>query len=754
MGKAIGPTVLRLRTGQVALLLIALLGIGALAGWSVYSSTPHQVEKLAILAESNDAASLAYSQRESFNLAISLEKWVRSDLTIRDVEISRALLGQRLQVTLVNGNSTYDVMTSAYKRELAVIDSFIRTESSKKSSNRVTDFLTLSSHYENFLTETRRMSKSIQQESLKQVNKVVRERTRVEFYQSGILLFVILTSFVLAWWITRDLIRTFRTSRQILDEEQKKLGEATEMLTLTRSLDYFQGLALGTSLENKTDEDFALYFEEKLRDAIPATELTVRLINGQYALEFEDNTQLSDRQYEFIYDRFTEIIQLHLARTRLHFEAQYRAHHDLLTGFLNERGFATRYAELNVLTTNTTAAIFIDIDRFHRINDSMGFEYGDSVILEVANRLRELTSTKDTLVKLSSDEFLVIRHCESETGARSEALKLQSALQFTVTNKGIEFKVTFTLGLVIFAPQELTSASLLHRGALARNIAQRQIRSGFAIYSSDQGQEYVESLAEEFALRQAIKLNEFELYYQPVIELTTHEVIGGEALIRWNRPGFGLVYPDEFLPSIRDLDLHVELGEWVIEHSLRLLVNARLFENELSHRQFRVGINIDPEQLKRPNFADFILEKTQKYGIQNSAVSLEVTEHALVETDIAFQQLQRLKSLGFVIAVDDFGTGYSNLAQVQNLPISVLKIDKSFLIPAPGKKVDQQLVIDIKQLADNLNLRVIAEGVEDQTMENFLLETGITRVQGYHYSKPLPEKDFWGWVFNFESSSH
>ena len=743
---------LKIRVGQVALLIVATIGIGSLAGWSVYSSTPHQVEKLSILAESNDAASLAYSQRESFNLALIIEDWVRGEVVIRDVEISRALLGQRLQVKLVNGNPTYDAMTNSYKAKLEEIDKFIIANSTTPLSGRTSAFNKLRPNYDLFLTETRRMSKAIQEESLKQVNKVVQNRTRSEFYQSGILLITILAGLILLVWLVRDLAIAFRKAKFILQEEQLKLNSATQMLEISRAMDRFQSWITEMHLTALTSSDFANLFEKRLQKELSLAALRVSASGDSYKIEFPVDAGLEEIASKLVRARFADAIKQHQSRLRLFVEAEYRASHDFLTGFLNERGLSIALSNQAGTSEKMLAALFIDVDRFHRINDSMGFEFGDSVMTEIASRMNALSTSEDLVARLNSDEFVFISPVANEAQARAKALALQSDMQFTTHHSDIELNLTFTIGLVVYAPAEFNPSELIHHGAIALNIANRQIRAGFAIYSEVQGQEYVESLAEEFAIRQALKLNEFELYFQPVIELSTNQVMGGEALIRWNRPGYGVLLPNEFLSKVSDHDLEIELGDWIIESALRFRANARLFQEELSLDSFRVGINVEASQIRRSDFADKLMESVQKLNVDATDVSIEITEHSLTDGDIALQQLRKLKASNFVIAIDDFGTGYSNLSQVNSLPISVLKIDRSFLIPGAGTSMDRQLILDIKQLADNLKLRVVAEGVESVEVEKFLVDSGITRVQGFLYSPPLPEVNFWGWVRDFKNS--
>ena len=740
----------RVKAGQIGLLVLIILGIGSLAGYTIYSATPHQVEKLSILSESNDAASLAYSQRESFNLALILEDWVRGEIKIREVEISRALLGQRLQVKLADGSTTYSVMSDKYRKMLSEIDKFIISNASTSVIDRAKQFATLRVTYANFLTETRRMSKTIQLESLRQVNKVVKNRIRSEYFQSGILIFVIGLGLFFLIWIIRDLSNAFRDAKSILESEQDKLNLANRLLERSRSMDQFQSKIGEINFTEVKSLEFPSLFEAELHDALQINNFSIKPSGDSFELSTLDDALLETSERNLIKTRFYEVMKQHDSRYRLFFEADFRANHDLQTGFLNERGLETQLANQTILPTDQFAAIFIDIDRFHRINDSMGFDYGDSVMREVGLRLRKLTSPKDVIARLNSDEFLVITPITDSDSARFRALALQSDLGFTTQNNQVELHLTFTVGLVIYRPLEVPPSLLLRHGALALNLANRQIRSGFATYSRDQGQEYVESLADEYAIREGIRLNQFELYFQPVIELSTNTVIGGEALLRWNRPGFGVVGPNEFLPKVREHELDIELGDWVIENALRFRVNARLFQTEFNLQSFRVGINVEASQLKRTDFADKLINSIHRLNIQSEDVSVEVTEHSLTEGDASLQQLQKLKTFGFVIAIDDFGTGYSNLSQVHNLPVSVLKIDKSFLIPTAGRLIDKQLIMDIKQLSQNLGLRLVAEGVESQEVEDFLLESGITRVQGFHYSPPLSEVNFWSWVRDFQ----
>ena len=739
-----------LKLGQILLFALMIMGILSLILWSVYSSKPHQVEKLSILSESNDAASLAYSQRESFNVALAIESWYHGDGTYRDLQIARALLGQRLQVLTQGDVTTYSLMTQRYRNSLAVLDEVIKNGRDLPVNQRLKLLQQSEKALGSFLTETRRMSRTIQLSSFKAVNKVVQSRARSELYQSFILFLTSFVGFIFFVWVSRDLGIRFRQTRKMIEEERKKLVDATRAIEISRKLDEIQNELLGRPVESWKHGEFFKELARYTEELAPEAGLEVRQSDNprrEIDLLVTDANKIGNAELATIRKRVDEISQIHRSRRRLHEEAIYRASHDSLTGLLNSAGLTKTIEESAIPSkTGVLAAIFIDVDRFHRINDSLGFKYGDSILKTIADKLKELTGPNDLVARINSDEYAVVTPVEDEHDGRLRALELQAGLEFAAHSQDIEMEITVSVGLVLTDTENIRKIDLMHDGAIATSLAGRQIRSGFASFTEALSHEYVESLSQEFALKQALRNNEFVLYLQPVIGLEHGTIEGAETLIRWNRPGHGLVYPDEFLPTIREYGLVDELGVWVMNTAMQIRANSYIFQSEFNIERFKIGVNVEAEELINPDFYERYRTAFQRTGVNPADFVLEVTEHAFAEGEIAIDQLTRVRDLGALIAIDDFGTGYSNLAQAQNLPLSILKIDKSFVPKGQMDNNEKQLVVDIKQIADTLQLESLAEGVETPDAEAFVASLGVTYAQGYLYSPAVPEREFWNWV--------
>ena len=739
---------IKFHPGQIVLGVLMLSGIVFLGGWSVYASQPHQVEKLSILSEANDAASLAYSQRESFNTAIALEEWMNEGRSYRDLQITRALLGQRLQVRLGNGELTYDQLSDQYKWSLAAIDKIIIQGRDLSPAEKHVLYAANDEALQVFLTETRRLSSDLARLSLNQVNDVVQSRTKAELYQAVITLTTAGIGAILFLWLIRDITRRFRRSRKILQDEQKKLTVVMNTLSLMRGLDSMQNGILNRGVDTWAGGEFMQRLNDEVAALSPDSGLSVEMLEKESKLvkiHVANPENIDEYELEMIQERVQEIATVHASRRRLLAESNYRAAHDHVTGLLNANGLAIEIGKIRP-TEKLIASTFFDIDRFHRINDSMGFQYGDSILKKIAEKLSAHTKPGDLLARISSDEFVLITQVTDLDEARHAALDIQSSMEFVARNDSIEVEVTVSAGLLVTEFKEVSAENIMHNGAIAANIAGRQTRAGFAVYNEFEGKELVEALAEEFALKQALRNNEFELFYQPVIELGENKVAGAESLIRWRRPGHGLIYPDDFLPKLRDYNLMDELGRWVLEAAIQMRKNATVFQTQFGIESFKVGINVEASQLLRPEFADQVMFALNESAIDPASLVLEITEHALSEGDIALENLERLKGQGVLIAMDDFGTGYSNLSQIHRLPLSILKLDKSFMPRENMTKQDEQLILDIALIAKSIGVQALAEGVETSEVHDFITSIGITYSQGYLYAPAMPEVEFWNWV--------
>lgn len=729
-----------------------ILGISGLAGWSIYSAQPHQVEKIAILSEANDSASLAYSQRESFNTAIAMEEWLNGDLSLRELQITRALLGQRLRVRLGNGEQTYDKMTKNYKWALGEIDKLIIDGKSITPAQKKARAAASQEELDVFLTETRRMSSELARISLAQVNKVVQQRAKAEFWQAMITLITAIFGSIFFIWLIRDVTQRFRDSRKILRDEQKKLTVVMITLSLIRVLDELQFDFLNKPVDSWKRGEFFRQLNEATAGLPTATPLSLQLIDNdtkKILVVAENPDEIDEYELNLIQERLQEIASIHASRRRIFEESNYRAAHDHITGLLNVTGLRQGIEKIGPSHTKA-AAIFFDIDRFHRINDALGFQYGDSILQQVAEKLSTHATGNDLVARISSDEFVIITKTANIEDARQKALQIQADLEFAVSNNDLEIEVTVSAGLLVIDSATVNADAILHDGAIAANIAGRQVRAGFAVYNEFEGKELVDALAEEFALKQALRNNEFELYYQPVIRLDTQQVVGAESLVRWHRPGHGIIYPDDFLPQLRDYNMMDELGVWSLQAALRMRKSAYVFQKQYGLDEFHVGINVEAGHLLRADFADIVIAALKDENLEPNDLVLEVTEHALSEGDIALENLVRLKEYGVWIAMDDFGTGYSNLSQVHRLPLTMLKLDKSFMPRTELQESDKQLILDIQLIANSLGIGALAEGVESKEVHDYITSIGLTFAQGYYYSPALPEIEFWNWVREYK----
>ena len=739
----------RLRIGQILIFVTAAALVLGMAAVSIYAASPHQVEKMSILQESNDAASIAYSQRESFNLLIAIRDFKDDEISQREMEIVRALLGQRLQVKLMSGALTYDIMTEEYRRGLAKLDKWIRDNQGKTYAQKHASFSNLKPTIDLFSGEVRRMSKSIQQDSLRQVTKVVQDRTRAEFWQSVALLVIILLGLILFLWIIRDLRHGFRRSKEKLVLEQTKLEHAQRQLKLSSKLDELQSQILGRSISDWKPGEFAATLQDLVWEIYPDAGIKYQgydEVDGAL-LQIAHPAKLLTEDILLIKYRVTEIVEIHESSLNIHNEAKFRATHDLVTGLLNRHGFEVEFLH-SALGANSL--LLIDIDRFRRINDSFGREFGDGILQDVASTLR-IKAPNALISRIGSDEFIVFYKSDDEDIARETALQIQSDLVKQIHHEGIDIDLTTTASLVFTSEPNVTFESLLHKAEIAKDLADRQIRNGFAIYTDSMNNEITVTLAEEHSLKQAIIRNELVLYLQPVVRLSDGKCVGAETLVRWNRPGYGIIHPDDFLPKIRDYDLTEEFTDWSLEAICRLRANSEVFREQFNIEDWHLGVNVEAEVLSNGDFADNFKKMLAKYQVSPADVVLEITERALAEGEIALANIRQLYDLGMWIAVDDFGTGYSNLNQIHNLPLTILKIDKTFMLELKESESASKVVRDIKRIADSLNLEVVAEGIEDWEIEATMREMGVQYGQGFYYSPALPEVEFWNWIRTFQN---
>jgi diguanylate cyclase (GGDEF)-like protein/PAS domain S-box-containing protein len=438
-------------------------------------------------------------------------------------------------------------------------------------------------------------------------------------------------------------------------------------------------------------------------------------------------------------------------------QLDHLAHHDALTGLPNRLLFHDRlqHAMVRAARTGTELAVmFIDLDRFKTVNDTLGHHVGDELLKHVAVSLSSCLREGDTLARLGGDEFIVmLENVDGERGARAVAEKLMQVFERPVLVSDYELFVTGSVGISRF-PHDATDLNVLIRNAdVAMYQAKARGRNGYQLYAPSMDGDGALRLRLEALLRRAIEKNEFRLVYQPQVEIDGGRLIGVEALIRWHNPELGVVPPARFIPLAEDIGFIPQLGAWVLEEACRQMV---AWEAE-GFSVPKMAVNLSGRQFDRGSVAPQVARVLADTGLCAQRLQLEVTESVIMNTGDSLQYINDLHAIGVELAIDDFGTGYSSLAYLKQLPVQTLKIDRSFIRDIATDVNDEAIAIAIIQLGKSMNLAVIAEGVETGEQAAFLLRHGCNRAQGYLYSKPLAPEDLlaqWGQVRDTERPAY
>ena len=416
----------------------------------------------------------------------------------------------------------------------------------------------------------------------------------------------------------------------------------------------------------------------------------------------------------------------------------YQAHHDNMTGLPNRILFTQRLDE-SILRTRRGdhgfALFFIDIDKFKDINDSLGHEIGDKVLKVIAKRLRNIIRKEDTLARLSGDEFTIIMDTLKERDdAAMLAGKILKMLEEPMSIDGHILYVTASIGISLYPEHASNAEYLLKYADTAMYNAKEEGRSTYRFYTSQMTESALEHLKMKTALRQGIDNEEFFIHYQPQIDVEQDKLIGIEALLRWNHPSKGLLSPDAFILLAEETGLIVELDRWMMK---KVMQQYRTWKRE-GLDPGKLAVNLSIKQLEGEGCVSKIKEMMEMYELDADCLELEITESQMMKKpEETIYKLNQISDLGVTISIDDFGTGYSSLSLLKRLPISKLKIDRSFVMDIPNSSDDMAIVQAIIALSKSLKLKLLAEGVETAEQKDFLLANGCTQMQGYYFSYPL-----------------
>ncbi|RRV04782.1 EAL domain-containing protein [Pseudomonas sp. v388] len=436
---------------------------------------------------------------------------------------------------------------------------------------------------------------------------------------------------------------------------------------------------------------------------------------------------------------FADISSLKHAQARL----DYQAHHDPLTGLPNRTLFESRLqtALLHSEESGSLGAVlFLDLDRFKHINDSLGHPVGDLLLKGIAQRLKENLRDIDTVARLGGDEFIVLLPgLLQPSDAETIANKLLASFTAPFQAGEHEFFMSASIGSSLFPTDGTDVATLVKNADAAMYRSKAKGRNRIESYTRDLTSQASERIALEQELRRALERDELSLSYQPKISLLNHQMVGAEALIRWSHPIFGEVPPEHFISLAEENGMILQIGDWVLESACRQMCEWRK-----SHQPFGpLSVNLAGAQLRQPNLVRRIEQLLDENGLEPGCLQLEITENFIMsQTGEALAVLHKLKKLGVQLAIDDFGTGYSSLSYLKRLPLDILKIDQSFVRGLPEDTHDAAIVRAIIALGRSMQLTVIAEGVENSEQQKFLAAEGCEQIQGYIVSLPLHPDQF------------
>ena len=519
---------------------------------------------------------------------------------------------------------------------------------------------------------------------------------------------------------TMRFIEVNTTASQMMGYSRQELLERGPMDVLSASRDYLEALY-----------DVIISAEGGRTESL---EMVIRKDGSTFPAEVHRHAQSSEAGW-IIVGVVRDITERTEAQSRL----QHMAHFDALTGLLNRTLFhktlTTTLAQASGLG-QAVAVLFMDLDHFKNVNDTYGHAIGDELLIQVSDRLIKCVRVRDTVGRLGGDEFaLILMMPQGRRDAAAIAEKIQTALREPFSLDGRDVTVTASIGITL-QPDDATDAQTLLKFAdTAMYQAKKSGRDAFQFFTSAMNTEVWRRLELETALRQAVKNEEFVLHYQPKVQLAGGHVVGLEALLRWDRPGYGLVPPSEFIYALEECGLIVEVGRWVIAaacEQIRDWIRRGI-------DPVQVAVNVSPRQFLKGDLQGDVLLALETYEVPARLLEVELTESLLMtSTDHTIATLQNLKAVGVQISVDDFGTGYSSLAYLRRFPIDKIKIDLSFTREITHSSDAAAIVLAIIRMGHSLNLEVIAEGVETAPQLAYLRHHKCDQIQGYYFSPPLP----------------
>ncbi len=526
-----------------------------------------------------------------------------------------------------------------------------------------------------------------------------------------------------------------------------KTGEFTlplgvlDMLGIDRSQKFsFEDLL---SYIPNDDRDRVVHAFEDARERGTRFVLEHRILSAdhkeRYVYQQCDVIMDEDKKPRYILGTIQDITALKRAEDMI----LHQAYHDLLTDLPNQTLFNERLTHAIKVAEhagNQIAVVLLDIDRFQLINDSLGHDIGNELLVAFAGFLSSFVKEGDTVARIAGNEFAVLIESAPSTEKINEIIsRLRQTLKEKVFDLGSQkVIITMSIGIAVYPDDELEMSDLIQSASTAMRKAKKLGGDQEYFYTRELNRRVDDRLRMENELRSAIENNELELFYQPQIDARTKKIVASEALVRWHHKDQGLVLPIRFIPLAEKTGLILPLGYFVLEQSIKQTKQW----NDKGH-DISVGINLSARQFMQADLVEQVETLIDKYGIKLTNVDLEITESiAMTDAENSINKMHQLKELGVKLSMDDFGTGYSSLSYLHQFPLDVLKIDRSFVKDIVGHAEDGAIARAVIAMAHSMNLKVIAEGVETKSQQTFLAEHGCDVMQGYLFSKPIPADEF------------
>ena len=434
---------------------------------------------------------------------------------------------------------------------------------------------------------------------------------------------------------------------------------------------------------------------------------------------------------------FSDVTAIYEAQKKLH----HLAHHDSLTGLPNRLLFEDRLQNAIVQAARSEQRcllLFLDLDGFKIINDTLGHAFGDELLRCIGDRLKSVLRSSDTVARLGGDEFVILAGSANPEYTSQLAQKILNQLQMPTRVMGELLTVTASLGIAMFPDNGTDSQQLMRAADMAMYTAKAAGRNRYHFFSENMSVQAHERMDVEQGLRRALETESLIVHYQPRVDLDRRRIVGVEALVRWMHPERGMIHPGDFIAIAEQSDIIEQLGRWVLQRTCREMLGLVKATNAMADGNFHVAVNVSVRQFFRDDFVGIVKSVLEETGFPAAALELEITESVLQTTEQSLNILKDLDAIGVAVSIDDFGTGYSSLSVLRDLPIKRVKIDRSFIVDLPASENQRAVVEAIVTLSTAMHMSITVEGIERVEQADMLQQLGCQEGQGYFFARPLP----------------